>query len=191
MRSTHYPIELAATFDMAQIEERVRLRGHAFEHLDGLAMKAFLVQSVAKGATRNRYAPLYVWDSDRAISEFLIGPLFGGVIESFGRPNVIDRRVLVFAVTDRSVHPTLATFETAVSDPAARPAELWEFEARRHREILQTPGLLMACTLLDTQGWNITRVQLWANEDSAQAAGVGPDAERFEVLRAVGPALNH
>jgi hypothetical protein len=39
MRSTHYPIELARTYDMTQIEERVRLRGQAFERLDGLALK--------------------------------------------------------------------------------------------------------------------------------------------------------
>ena len=60
MRSTHYPIELGPTYDMAQIEERVRLRGHAFERLDGLALKAFLVRSVSNGATANCYAPFYV-----------------------------------------------------------------------------------------------------------------------------------
>ena len=94
MRSTHYPIELARTYDMTQIEERVRLRGQAFERLDGLALKAFLVRSASNGAMGNWYT-FYVWTT--------------------------------------------------------------------------------------------TRVRLWADEDSA--GNVGPGAERFDVLRVVGPAL--
>jgi Domain of unknown function (DUF4865) len=70
--------------------------------LDGLLMKAVLVRSIDNGAARNCYAPFYVWRDDSAITRFLTEPLFGGVLESFGRPSVIDRRVLEFAVADRS-----------------------------------------------------------------------------------------
>ena len=188
MRSIHYPIELARTYDMTQIEERVRLRGQAFERLDGLALKAFLVQSASNGAMGNWYAPFYVWNDDLAIARFLTGPLFGGVIESFGRPSVIEQRVIEFAVVDRSVRPTLATFETAQADTAIQPPSLWQIESRHHRDIIQAPGLLAACTLVDVQTWTTTRVRLWADEDSAR--NVGPGAERFDVLRVVGPALS-
>jgi hypothetical protein len=186
MRSTQYPIELARNYDMTQIEERVRLRGQAFERLDGLALKAFLVRSASTGAKHNCYAPFYVWNDDLAIARFLTGPLFAGVIESFGRPNVIERRVIEFAVVDRSVRPTLATFETAQSDTATQPPSLWQAESRHHRDVLQAPGLLAACTLVDVQAWTTTRVRLWANEASAR--NVGREAERFDVLRVVGPA---
>lgn len=188
MRSVRYLIPLAGNFAMEQIDERVRLRGHAFERLDGLAVKAFLVQSVAKGAMRNCYAPFYVWDDDLAIAHFLAGPLFGGVIESFGRPSVIDRRVLEFAVVDRSIRPTVATLETVESDHASQPSSLFQLESRRHRNAKNLPCLMAARTLLDTQAWTTTRVRLWGNDDSI--ADVGPGAERFDVLRAVGPALD-
>jgi hypothetical protein len=188
MRSTHYPIELARTYDMMQIEERVRLRGQAFERLDGLALKAFLVRSVSNGAAGNCYAPFYVWNDDLAIARFLTGPLFAGVIESFGRPSVIERRVIEFTVTDRSVRPTLATFETAKADTATQPPSLWQRESRLHREVLRAPGLHAACTLVDVQAWTTTRVRLWADADSAR--DVSPEAERFDILRVVGPALS-
>jgi hypothetical protein len=188
MRSTHYPIELAPAYDMTQIEERARLRGHAFERLDGLALKAFLVRSVSKGVTGNYYAPFYVWNDDSAIARFLTGPLFAGVIESFGRPSVIERRVLEFAVADRRVRPLLATFETAKADTATQPTSLWQTESRFHREVLRAPGLHAACTLVDVQTWTTTRVRLWADADSARK--VSPEAERFDVLRVVGPALS-
>lgn len=187
MRSTHYPIGLAPDFDMARIDERVRSRGHAFDRLDGLLMKAFLVQSIANGAARNCYAPFYLWSDDSAITRFLTGPLFGGVVESFGRPGVIDRRVLEFAVADRSGRPALATFETAAVGRATSPSTLAEAEGRWHRAALREPGLVAACTLLDTATWSVTRVRLWA--DAASARDVGPEAERFDVLLAVGPAL--
>jgi hypothetical protein len=188
MRSAHYPIALAPDFDMARIDDRVRSRGHVFDRLDGLLMKAFLVQSIANGAARNCYAPFYVWRDDSAITNFLTGPLFGGVIESFGRPSVIERRVLEFAVADRSVRPTLATFETAAVERATPPSTVAEVEGRRHRAALREPGLVAACTLLDTGAWGITRVRLWA--DAASVRDVGPEAERFDVLLAVGPALH-
>jgi hypothetical protein len=65
---------------------------------------------------------------------------------------------------------------------------LWQAESRHHRDVLQAPGLLAACTLVDVQAWTTTRVRLWANEAGARNAG--REAERFDVLRVVGPALS-
>ena len=189
MRSVQYSIPLDRDYAMEQIDERVRLRGHAFERLGGLALKAFLVQSAARGAIRNCYAPFYVWENDSAITDFLGGPLFGGVVESFGRPSVVDRRVLEFAVVDPNVRPTVATFETTGSDHGSQASPLFQAEGRRHRSATTLPGLVAACTLVDTQAWTITRVRLWAHDGSI--AGVGPGAERFDVLRSVGPALGN
>jgi Domain of unknown function (DUF4865) len=56
MRSIQYPFQLPRDFDMAQIDELVRVRGQAFANLEGLAFKAFLTRSAAKGAAGNRYA---------------------------------------------------------------------------------------------------------------------------------------
>jgi hypothetical protein len=171
---------------MTQIEERVRLRGQAFEQLDGLALKAFLVRSASNGAKGNCYAPFYVWNDDLAIARFLTGPLFAGVIESFGRPSVIESRVLEFAVVDRSVRPTLATFETAHAGTATQPPSLWQTESRHHRDVLQAPGLLAACTLVVCKR-GPARVRLWADEAALE---MWPWAERFDVLRVNRTALS-
>jgi len=117
MRSLHYPIALPGDFDMRAIARRVEEKAHLFEAVPGLRFKAFLASSRAQGAARNAYAPFYVWDDDAAAQAFLQGPLFAGVIESFGRPAVLDRPVLAFAPGDLAQAPRLATLETVA--PAA------------------------------------------------------------------------
>ena len=186
MRSIQYPIQLPRDFEMAQIDARVQARGHAFADLEGLAFKAFLVQSVALGGARNVYAPFYVWNDPEAIGRFLAGPLFAAVTESFGRPNLLERLVLEFAVADRSVVPTIATFETRQPHEADSLVAIREAERVEQQRALGQPGLLLAASLIDFSSWTVTRVRLWADAAGAAAAG---DAERFDVLLAVGPAL--
>jgi hypothetical protein len=187
VRSLHYPIALATDFDMQAIEQRVRDKAHLFAEIAGLRFKAFLASSRAEGAAANSYSPFYVWDDDAAMSAFLRGPLFGAVIDSFGRPAVHDAPVLAFGLGDRRVEPRLATFETVATDPVARPDGIARAEETLHRAALDTPGLFAACTTLDTVAWTVTRVRLWADE--AGARDVPADARRLRVLRAVGPAL--
>jgi hypothetical protein len=117
MRSLYYPITLPDTFDMSAIERRVRDRAPAFEGLAGLALKAFLVASVAQGATKNLYAPFYFWERSTAMTEFLGDPLFHAVTESFGRPQVFDRPVLQFNIVCRDFSPRVATLEELAVDP--------------------------------------------------------------------------
>jgi hypothetical protein len=95
--------------------------------------------------------------------------------------------VLALGVADRSAVPTLATLEHVSTDFSVLPRVLQRREEKQHRAALQTPGLFAAATLLDTRDWAVTRVRLWANAASVQ--GVAADAERFDVLRATGPAL--
>src|SRR5262249_55013685 len=112
MRSLHYPIALSDSFDMQAIEQRVRERAPAFLQLGGLALKAFLTTSIRDGAAANRYAPFYIWERADAMYDFLAGPLFQGVIASFGRPAAFDRPVLEFAIADSAVTPAVASIET-------------------------------------------------------------------------------
>src|SRR5258706_9987559 len=105
MRSLHCPITLPDTFDMQTIERRVRERAPAFEGLPGLALKVFLATSIAQGASRNLYAPFYVWTDAAGMADFLGGPLFHAVTESFGRPAAFDRQVLAFGIASRDIRP--------------------------------------------------------------------------------------
>lgn len=189
MRSLRYEIALPDDYDMNQIRDRVEQRGHLFEEVPGLAIKAFMVQSHSQGAARNVYAPLYFWNSHQALSDFTAGPLFAGLIDSFGRPSAADHQVLAFDIADRSALPGVATIEAVDVDASMLPGTFQRLEEKQHRAALTHPGLFAAATLLDTRDWVATRVRLWANSRSVQ--GVGPQAERFTVLRTVGPALTH
>jgi len=187
MRSLHYPIALPDDHDMAAIARRVNEKAHLFESLPGLGFKAFLASERARGAARNAYAPFYVWDDDRAAQSFLRGPLFAGVIDGFGRPAVLDRPVLAFAFGDRRILPRIATLETIGSDGAERPARIADREAALQVDTLALPGAFAAIAVLDTLAWSVTRVRLWAEEGSVR--GVGAEAQRYDVLRVVGPGI--
>lgn len=86
-----YRFELADDYDMALIEQRIADKGPLFDQHPGLLFKSWLYsrrdQPLQPG-TRNRYAPLYVWENSEAMNTFLTGPLFAGAVNSFGRPAI-------------------------------------------------------------------------------------------------------
>jgi hypothetical protein len=187
VRSIQYAITLPDEYDMALIEDRARAKAPLFASLPGLELKAFLAASPADGARCNVYAPFYVWRHSTELADFLIGPLFGAVIDGFGRPAVLDRQVLAFGVADQAAAPLVATFESMAADRGAQPAEIWQWEKWAQRGALSQPGLCAACSLLDTTSWTVTRVRFWA--DAAAVRGVSEAAQRLRVLAVVGSAV--
>jgi hypothetical protein len=187
MRSLHYPIALPDDVDMRTIARRVDEKAPLFAALPGLRFKAFLASSRARGAARNAYAPFYVWDDDAAAQAFLQGALFAGVIESFGRPAVLDRAVLSFALSRAPSVPRLATLEAVAAEDRDHPSDIARREIALQREAVGRPGLVAAASVLDAATWRVVRLCLWA--DAAAASDVAADAQRYEVLRAVGPGL--
>jgi hypothetical protein len=188
MRSLYYPITLPDTFDMRAIERRVRDRAPAFDGLEGLALKAFLVTSTAQGAPKNLYAPFYVWDHAAAMADFLGGPLFHAVTESFGRPQAFDRQVLQFNVASRDFSPQVATIEEIAVDATRPIIDAYWAESAAHRRTLNRAGLYAAATVLDTARWTIHRVGLWRSTTDASRAGA--NAQRLSVLAVVGNAVH-
>ena len=187
MRSLHYPITLPDAFDMRTIERRVRDRASAFDGLEGLALKAFLATSIAQGADKNLYAPFYVWDNEAAMAEFLSGPLFHAVIQSFGRPRVFDRSVLQFNVASRDFAPRLATIEEMALDAEQPVIDAYWAESAAQRRTLSQPGLFAAASVLDSSNWTVSRIALWRS--AADASHVSADARRLGVLAVVGNAV--
>jgi hypothetical protein len=187
MRSLYYPITLPDSFDMRAIEHRVRDRAPAFDGLEGLALKAFLVTSTAHGAPKNLCAPFYVWDHAAAMAEFLGGPLFHAVTESFGRPQAFDRPVLQFNIVCRDFRPQLATIEEIAVDTRRPLIDTYWAESAAHRRTLDRAGLYAAATVLDTTRWTVHRVGLWRSKTDASRAGA--NAQQLSVLAVVGNAV--
>jgi len=61
MYAMQYAINLPADYDMQIIRDRVAETGHLMDGFAGLEFKAYLIREKAEGATRNAYAPFYVW----------------------------------------------------------------------------------------------------------------------------------
>jgi hypothetical protein len=78
-----YTIPLPPGFDTRRIRQRVRDKAPFFDAHPGLLWKAFLLQEPDPA-----YAAFYLWESAEAATSFLDGPLFAGVVESFGRLEV-------------------------------------------------------------------------------------------------------
>jgi hypothetical protein len=187
MRSLYYPITLPDEFDMRAIERRVRDRAVAFEGVEALALKAFLVTSTAQGAPRNLYAPFYVWDHAAAMAEFLGGPLFHAVTESFGRPQAFDRQVLQFNIACRDFSPRVATIEEIAVDPKRPIIDAYWDESAAHRRTLIRAGLYAAATVLDVASWTIHRIGLWRSTTDASRSSA--NAQHLSVLAVVGNAV--
>jgi len=75
--------------EMQAIRERVASKGPAFDTLDGLGLKCFLIRERGRfGAQGNAYAPVYLWPRIDAMWGFLAGAGFAGIKASFGTPPV-------------------------------------------------------------------------------------------------------
>ncbi len=85
-----YPIGLPTDYDMNIIRERVRSRGSALDHREGLHVKAYCVREAGvDDSLVNEYAPFYLWSDTQAAAEFLWHDQgFQGIVADFGRPRV-------------------------------------------------------------------------------------------------------
>ena len=83
MIALDYTIPLPRGFDTRRIRQRVREKAPLFDAHPGLLWKAFLLRE-----PDTAYGAFYLWESAEAAASFLEGPLFAGVVESFGRPEV-------------------------------------------------------------------------------------------------------
>ena len=155
MLAKQYTIKLPADYDMGIIRERVRAGGPRFDHVVGLAFKAFLI---TEGHT-NAYAPFYVWHDTRGADDFLFGPGFNGLETSFGRPR-IEHWIGLDLVTGAATTARSATREDIVIHDTDALADV----RRREREwldALDRRALAVATVALDPQRWTTVRFAAW------------------------------
>lgn len=176
MIAMQYTIQLANDFGVAQVRERVTARYPLFDNLPGLIHKSYLF-SHAHGL----YAPFYIWNSHDAALDFLLGPLFVGVIEKFGRPRVRTWNILAYDVADPTVEPTFAVREVDSISAEEKLGPLAEAEREHHRVLSGTSGLHSHAVALDADRWQLVRYSLWRDEGCA-AKPRGDSVQPYEVL---------
>ncbi|SFL14478.1 DUF4865 family protein [Methylobacterium pseudosasicola] len=180
MLVARYRHRLPADYPMDRIRARVAERAPAWDVIPGLVFKAVTVEERARGAAANAYSSLYLWRDAGAAAEFLIGPSFRAVIESFGRPQM--ETWLPLDVSLGAATTTLAlSEETRLVGLDEDLGQLRETEQVRGRDIAGHPGVLATVVGLEPVTWRLTRFTLQADRGDARS---GP-----EVAHLAAPGL--
>jgi len=88
MIAMQYSFVLPSDYDMGIVERRIAEKGHLLDDQPNLLLKAYLSSSKKDAASENIYGPFYVWDGPEGMSDFICGPGFVGLTQSFGWPSV-------------------------------------------------------------------------------------------------------
>lgn len=163
MIAMQYSLVLPADYDMAIIDRRIAARGHATDGLPGLGFKAYLhARRGSDPATPdNLYAPFYLWHTTAGMNDFLCGPGFAALTQSFGWP-----AVSTWSVWHAETKPEVAAARHALRDtvaiaPHADLAALRRAEAERSRDMFTHPEVLAGVAGFDPGQWQLVRFQLW------------------------------
>ncbi|MGZ3181912.1 MAG: DUF4865 family protein [Telluria sp.] len=177
MIGMQYSLVLPADYDMGIIDRRIAERGHLTDGFPGLAFKAYL--SAAKhgspAAPDNVYAPFYLWHTTEGMNEFLCGPGFAGLTQSFGWPSVRTWSVWHAEMAPELAGARYATRTTAPIEPHTDLAALRHAETERSRGMLSNPDVLATMAGFEPTSWSLVRFQLWRTTPPPE-----PDA-RVEV----------
>lgn len=182
MIAMQYSFVLPADYDMSIIDRRIADKGRATDGLPGLVFKAYLSSRKTAGnepARENRYAPFYLWESTAAMNDFLSGPGFIAVSQSFGWPSVQMWSVWHAQVSERIGQARFATREVVPIRPHMRLNELREAEKILAQTHMTEQKALAAVAGFEPATWSLVRFQLWeelpaglsADEDKVYSVG--------------------
>lgn len=181
MIAMQYSLVLPADYDMGIIDRRIAERGHFTDRFPGLAFKAYLHtrKQGVPAASDNVYAPFYLWRATEGMNEFLCGPGFQGLTQSFGWPSVRIWSVWHAAMSQEIVEAQYAMRETVQIPPHADLAALRRTESERSREMLSSRDVLATLAGFDPTAWCLVRFQLLGklpvpeSDGQTQIYGVG------------------
>jgi hypothetical protein len=165
MIAMQYSIVLPADYDMSIIDRRIAERGHLTDGFPGLAFKAYLQARKEGSYPSNRdnvYAPFYLWNSPDGMNDFLCGPGFAGLAQSFGWPSVKTWSVWHAEASPGLADARFATRELAALPPHARLDELRASETEHARSKVTVQGALAALCGFEPTTWTAMRFALWA-----------------------------
>jgi len=170
MISMQYSFTLPADYDMGIIDRRIAEKGAMLDGFPGLGFKAYLTARKGElGSGENLYAPFYLWEDPDGLSNFVCGPGFAGVSDSFGRPSIKTWVVWQAAATDALGDAKFAARETLPIGPSAdlaglRKAESAAVAAGDGRALARVAGF-------DPTNWTIVRFSLWREAQEVEPGG--------------------
>ncbi|KAF1026359.1 MAG: hypothetical protein GAK40_01266 [Burkholderia plantarii] len=156
-----YEHRLPADYDLDVIRARGRERGRLWDTAEGLVFKAFALRTRGvAGAPHNAYTSIYLWQDARAATDFVTGPRFRHVLDTFGRPSI--RTWLPIALARDATAPGAGEArvihrQTFAIDEAADLGALREAEQARVQALARQPDTVIALAGIDVSDWQIVR----------------------------------
>lgn len=165
MLAMQYRITLPADYDMAIIRQRIQERGHLLNGFPQLEWKAYLwsKKDQQRQGSANAYAPLYLWQDNTGINQFLSSPGFHALCEDFGRPQIDIWSVWDCIGSPRMQSASVCYQQTAVIQPGQSLSELRQQE-RDLAAGLVKQGALSVLSAYDPQQWRMLRISAWETE---------------------------
>lgn len=178
MIAMQYSFTLPSDYDMAIIDRRIRDKGPMLDGFPNLRFKAYLSARKGEfGSRENLYAPFYVWEQPDGASDFLAGPGFDALAQTFGWPQVRHWIVWSAAATDIKA-ARFASRNVLPIPPYAPLAEIRKEEvARSNAEAAARGGALASISAFEPFGWSLVRFALYrdmpliANDDQIYRVG--------------------
>jgi hypothetical protein len=163
MIAMQYSLVLPADYDMSVIDRRIADRGHSTDGFPGLAFKAYLhaAKQGRPSSPDNVYAPFYLWHTTEGMNQFLCGPGFVGLTQSFGWPSVRTWSVWHAETSQNIALAKYAVRETAPIAPHADLDALRRTESEKSRELISRRGVLASVSGFEPTTWSLVRFQLW------------------------------
>jgi hypothetical protein len=122
------------------------------------------------GERENLYAPFYLWDEPAGMSDFLTGPPFAAVTDSFGWPQVRSWIVWRARLAPNVRQAKFATREIEPIEPHAPLAALKAAEDEAVSAAIDQ-GALAAAAGFEPTTWTRVRFRLWRERPSAKQRG--------------------
>lgn len=163
MIAMQYSFVLPADYDMDIIDRRIAERGHFMDGFPGLTFKAYLCarKQEMPSTSDNLYAPFYLWHTTEGMNEFLCGPGFFGLTQSFGWPSVRTWLVWHMEMSQEITQARYATREMIPINPHADLAALRHAESERSAQVLPNRDLVATVTGFEPTNWSLVRFKLW------------------------------
>ncbi len=175
MFAIQYEIALPADYNMEIIRRRVENGGSAYDHYQGLGLKAFLIQDKNEEETPvNQYATFYLWTDTQAASKFLWGGNgFQAIVRDFGRPTVQTWLGGKFSLGNSSKRaPAFLVKETTKIPAFIDPQDSAAVANQRMNQLLQNSRLHSTAYAMNPTTWELIVVSLWTEKPALSVESV-------------------
>ncbi|MDQ0558810.1 hypothetical protein QO004_000585 [Rhizobium mesoamericanum] len=161
MMAMQYSFTLPVDYDMSIIDRRIRDKGPMLDGFPGLGFKAYLSARKGEfGSRENLYAPFYLWQQPERASDFLTGPGFKGLTQSFGWPQVKTSIVWHAETAPLLAKASFAMKETIAIKPYSSLADIRDEEIRQAKQQAQQRDVVASISAFEPTCWTLVRFSL-------------------------------